>query len=331
MSNILSRLGMNAVATWDVNAKWVARKAISVLKTNEKMVLARAHGALRVFESATQNGTLKVLHHPSAHHVVVKQLLEVEEALYPNVCSSTFDRYFYAPSRLERFEKEFELADAILCPSRFAAESVSKNIGSSQLVKVIPYGDTVLSAEFSYPIKKESVFLIAGNLTARKGVHRVLRVWKKLKAYKTHQLRLIGDMHLNPVFLREFSGSYEHLEKIPRHDLFHHYARSQALIINAMAEGFANVIPEAMGCGTPVLASRNSGADGFVTHGSDAILYDYGDDDALSASLEWALSHPDELGAMGINAKKCAAAWSWQHFKEELTTWLSGMLAGKIE
>jgi glycosyltransferase involved in cell wall biosynthesis len=107
-----------------------------------------------------------------------------------------------------------------------------------------------------------------------------------------------------------------------------HYARAQALAFNALADGFGMVIMEAMSCGTPVLASRNSGAEMVVTDGHDGRLFSYGDDDALMGVLDWALSHPSELAEMGGCARQKAAEWTWASYRTAFGEWVESVQRG---
>src|SRR5262249_32761298 len=125
-------------------------------------------------------------------------------------------------------------------------------------------------------------------------------------AYRTHRLRLVGDLFLTPKFLADFQGCYEYSGWLPRHELRDCYASSAFFVLPSLAEGFAAVILEALSCGLPVLASRNTGAAGFVEHGREGLLHEAGDDDALCAGIEQMLTQPRRRVEMGRAASEKA-------------------------
>jgi glycosyltransferase involved in cell wall biosynthesis len=192
-------------------------------------------------------------------------------------------------------------------------------------IKVLPLGtDPEFTADGS--IVREPVFLYAGTISARKGVHRLIRVWKQLRAYKTHRLRLIGDLRLPCSFVADYKDAFEHIPRVARASLVTEYSKAQAFVFNALADGFGHVFAEAMSCATPVLASRNSGAPDFIKHGEEGWMFDYGDDGALTAALDRALSCTRQLRQMGERARHRALEWTSSHFARAFLSWISSIL-----
>jgi glycosyltransferase involved in cell wall biosynthesis len=250
--------------------------------------------------------------------------LESEIELFPGVCTISDDPRDFSPERISRKDAELASADFILCPSPFVSRSLIAAGIPEKKIFVLP-----LAAEPAWltvePLPREPVFLYVGQISLRKGVHRLLRAWKRLKAYRTHRLRLIGSMRLSEKFLKDFSDVYEHVRFVPRDRLAVHYAQAQALVFNALADGFGMVVMEAMSCGTPILASQNSGAAMLVTDTQEGRLFPYGDDDALMAVLDWALRHPSELAEMGLLARWKAAEWTWPKYRTAFGEWVQSV------
>ena len=160
----------------------------------------------------------------------------------------------------------------------------------------------------------------------RKGVHRLLLAWKELKADRTHELRLVGDMFLSAKFLKDFQGMFTHLPRLARDKLDRHYQEASAFVFNPVADGFGHVILEAMRCGTPVIASRNCGAPDTITDGVEGFSVDYGDQKQLATALDWALSHPSELLEMGKAAFERVRKYSWEDYGDRFLNWLRPLL-----
>jgi starch synthase len=276
-------------------------------------VVGRELGSLKSFIRAKEVNARRIYHMPTPHHDTVRAILEREQDAFGDICDSTFDPGEFAPGRIEDKLQELQLADHIWCPSHFVRDSLVKSGINEERVQVIPFGGESQWMNMPRP-KPDGSFLLVGNISARKGAHRLLRAWKTLGAHRTNRLVLIGPMHLSSSFLKEFSGMYEHLPRMPRAKLARYYLRASALVLPALAEGFALVILEALSCGAPALVSRNSGAHGFLSE-QEARFFEAGEDDALLAALDWALTNPKELEELGQAGRRRVAEWSWDKFE----------------
>jgi glycosyltransferase involved in cell wall biosynthesis len=140
----------------------------------------------------------------------------------------------------------------------------------------------------------------------------------------------VGELALPASFVKAYRNVFEYCPRLPHESLSAEYSKAQAFIFNALADGFGHVVAESMACGTPVLASRNCGAPDLIGDGVEGRLVDYGDDQALGSVLDWALSHPAELAEMGIRARTCAQARSWDLFAERFLNWTSSVIRASI-
>ncbi|HEV2394157.1 MAG TPA: glycosyltransferase family 4 protein [Verrucomicrobiae bacterium] len=288
-------------------------------------VLAREDSCIESFHQAAEWGRPRLYQLPSAHCATVERLIRREAVEFPEAFDRGEMEAEFAPARLQRKSEELDLATWVLCPSNFAANSVRAAGAAAERICTLPLGsDTRWSPVAT--VERGPVFLCVGKVCARKGIHRVLRVWKKLGAWRTHRLRLIGELGLPHRFLAEFSGCFEHVARVAREALPIEYSRAQALVFNPVADGFGHVFAEAMACGAPVLASRNCGAPDLVTDGVEGRLFDYGDDEQLGATLDWALTHPRELGLMGAGARRRALTWGWEQFSRGFLEWLEPLI-----
>jgi glycosyltransferase involved in cell wall biosynthesis len=314
-------MGGSVIDAVDRRFAMVDRVAARCIRTNTQAVLAREDGCLRSFRRASSAGIPCLYDLPTAHHVTVRRWLEAEIASFPGVCAISGDVREFAPERIARKDAELASADFVLCPSPFVRKSLVAAGMPEKKIFVLP-----LAAEPAWlmapPAPREPVFLYVGQISLRKGVHRLLIAWKRLKAHRTHRLRLIGSMRLSDSFLKDFSDVYEHVPVVPRDRLAAYYTRAQALLFNALADGFGMVVTEAMSCGTPILASQNAGASMLVTDLHEGRLFPYGDDDALMTALDWALSHPAELAEMGSLARRKAAEWTWPDYRTAFGEWV---------
>lgn len=318
-------MGTSRLAAMDRSFSWLDRQAERLLTEATGAVLAREDACQVVFARARQRGIATLYQLPTAFYQTVRELMDRETALFPGACASSAETHEYGAARCERKDRELALADRVLCHCAFVRQSVERAGFPIGRVKTIPFG---IDAErwSANPERKGKVFLYVGNITLRKGVPRLLKVWKALGAHRSHTLRLVGDMQLSPAFLQDYRGLYEHVPRMPREELARHYQEASAFVFNSVADGFGHVFAEAMACGTAVLCSRNSGAPEMVTDGWDGRLFDFGDDDQLGAVLEWALGHPEDLWEMGRAARLRAMQCTWQRFGDEFLNWIEEVL-----
>jgi glycosyltransferase involved in cell wall biosynthesis len=314
-----SLLNDNQVLHSDAAFAAVDRYASAFVRNGVRLVLAREDACIRSFHAARQQGAHCLYDLPTSHHVTVRRIMEVEEGQFPGVSTEPPIGDFLTTSRTARKDAELQAAHHILVPSRFVKDSLSDAGICPSRVTVIPFGSESTWIADTPPIQGDTV-LHVGNLSLRKGTHRLLRAWKKLGAHRTYRLRLIGSMQLSRTFLSDYAGCYEYLGRRPREELREHYRSACLFVLPAAAEGFAIVIQEALSCGLPIIASQNSGADGFLTHGHDCLLHPFGDDDALCDSLDWMLAHPRERAEMGRRALEKARLWTWLDYRNAFLT-----------
>lgn len=302
----------------------VDRCAERLVTSDTGAVIGREFGCRHTFRRARQTGASRIYHLPTVHHDTLRGILEKELAEYPGVCKSTFDPLEFQPVRLRNKLEEIAMADVILCPSQFVRNSLTTAGVAEQKIRVAPFGGETAWMDVQRAETPSKTVVFVGNISVRKGAHRLLQVWKQLGAFRTHKLLLVGEMHLSPSFLKNYAGMYEHRPRLPREDLRDIYLRADALVLPALAEGFALVIQEALSCGTPVLASLHSGAAGFLNDGQ-ARLFAAQDNDALGAAIEWALSNPTELAAMGAAGRARAREWTWRSFESMICQQIEGL------
>jgi glycosyltransferase involved in cell wall biosynthesis len=85
----------------------------------------------------------------------------------------------------------------------------------------------------------------------------------------------------------------------------------------SIAEGFGLVILEAMACGVPVLCTTSTGGADFIAHRQNGLLIEPGSVAAIEQELVWALSHRDELFAMGQAARREAEKHTWAAYRRK--------------
>ena len=285
------------------------------LRGTDRLVLAREFEAREVFERAATLGIPRVYQLPIAHYRMVDRVLRRELEEYRDADFKVDLRVSAAPQRNERKQRELELANRIVVPSLFVKKSLIDAGVSEDKIYVLPFGTEEEWIVDSVSPKDSRLFLHVGQLSMRKGTHRLLRAWKRLGAHRACELRLIGSMRLPPALLADFQGTYNYLGRLARPLLREHFSAASCSVLPTLAEGFALVILESLSCGTPIVASRNCGAEGFIQEGREGLLHDAQDDEQLCEALEWMLTNPQRRAEMSHDCLKKARSWTWREYR----------------
>ena len=225
----------------------------------------------------------------------------------------SFRRYV----RPEQKRREMELADLVLAPSSFVAESV-RAFHPHKALALAPYG---VDLEFWKPnaSKERSEvlrFIFAGQISLRKGIPVLFQAWEKA-ALRSAELLLVGSWYLSES-KRALPPGVTYVPPCSREVLLSHYRNADAFVLPSFFEGFALVLLEAMACGLPVIASSATGATDVLTEDSGRVL-PAGDVDALVENLRWFDQNRARLPAMGRGARKQAEHCTWKRYRCAVT------------
>lgn len=142
-------------------------------------------------------------------------------------------------------------------------------------------------------------FVFVGRLSAEKGIEVLSRAWALCDGLK---LRVAGD---GPLRDRLASGAgVTALGALAAPEVLAELRSAIALVLPSICyENFPRTLVEACGAGLPVIASRIGALAELVEHGTTGLLFEPGDAEDLARTLRWAAAHPQQMAAMGVNAR----------------------------
>lgn len=88
-------------------------------------------------------------------------------------------------------------------------------------------------------------------------------------------------------------------------------AEYDLFVLPSYKEWFGRVYIEAMACGLPIIGSRRTGMDGYITEGEQGFLVDHTNLDDLQQAIQKFVSDKDLKVVMGKKAKVFAQDFSW--------------------
>ena len=146
--------------------------------------------------------------------------------------------------------------------------------------------------------------LYVGRLTSEKGVHVLLKAWKK-KAFLP--LKIAGDGPLAAELKKEVQDirEIEFLGFITKDHYEECLQGAKILIVPSLCyENFPRVVAEAYSYGVPVLASSLGGFPEIVLDKKTGLLFDPGNPDDLLEKLEWFMAHKDRHVSIKQNIRQ---------------------------
>ena len=149
--------------------------------------------------------------------------------------------------------------------------------------------------------------IFVGRLSPEKRVSTVLEAWKR--SASPIPLQVIGGGPDQDLLEKEAADlGLRHIVfrgQMPRAATVEAIARARFLIFSSeWYENFPVTIAEAFACRTPVIASNIGAMKEIIGHGTTGLHFSVGDPDDLAQKVTWAWSHPDEMRAMGIEARR---------------------------
>lgn len=288
-------------------------------------VYAYEDGAADTFQAARQQNILCLYDLPIPFYRTSRQIQAEEAELFPDLATTL--KVVREPAwKLERKEREVQLADHIFVASSMTKRSLLDIGIAASKISVIPYGAPV--DYFQPQPKSHSDFraLFVGRVGMRKGVHYLLSAWQELHLPDA-ELLLVGVDEFAPGYLHRDWQGVRHVPSVPHQQLSQYYNSADVFVFPSLVEGFGLVLLEAMACGIPIITTPNTAGPDIITDGVEGFIVPIRDNDALKEKLEWCYRHPQELKAMGRAARQQAERLTWDLYRQRLSTEVKEILA----
>ena len=216
--------------------------------------------------------------------------------------------------RPQQKRQEMELADLVLAPSSFVANTI-RAFHPNKLLALAPYG---VDLEFWRASARNDLsgvlrFIYAGQISLRKGVPSLLQAWEKA-ALRSSELQLVGSWYLSDSKRVSLPHGVVYVPACSSEALRDHYRRADVFVFPSFFEGFGLVLLEAMACGLPVITSTATAGADMLTEASGRVL-PAGNLDVLVDTLRWFDENRDRLPAMARAAREQAELCSWERYR----------------
>ena len=184
-----------------------------------------------------------------------------------------------------RMLEEYELADAILVPSKYTADSFPEHL-QQKLVKAPLLGRCGFAKAVRTGRGKVFTLGVVGGDPLRKGYVYLLRAWKRIALPNAKLLlRTVPGFRGYPVLEELLGGltNVEFVEYVPNISEF--YEHCDAFVLPSVDDGFGMALIEAMANGLPCIATTNCGATELLTDRQHALVIRPASDEDLAAAI----------------------------------------------
>lgn len=270
----------------DLHDRLVARM-LPKLANQIDIIHAWPLGALHTTKVARKLGIPVVLERCNAHTRFAYEVVQ-KECERIGVPLPKDHEHAYNQSILEREEAEYELADAILCPSDFVVKTfLEQGFPKNKLVRFF-YG--VDEKQFfpdpnkKPPYSRPLTMIFVGVCAVRKGLHYALEAWLRSPASKDGTFLIAGEFL--PEYRRKLSSYLSHPSvKVlgHRNDVPELMRQSDLFVLPSIEEGFGLVCTEAMASGCVPLVS--DACTDLCVHKKNAMVHPVRDVKALSEHI----------------------------------------------
>lgn len=211
-------------------------------------------------------------------------------------------------------EKEWELADKIVCPSNYVRQELIREGVVAAKIDVVPYGfsnrietkriDLKIS---NCEIKKEFDVLFVGHEALRKGVLDIMAVADKFTSDSHIKFHFVGKIQdeLKEFNIQEYPKNVIFHGKLGKLELEELYLQTDLFFLPSYLEGSALVIYEALSFGVPILTTYESGS--VVKNNEDGFIVRVGDIEEMYAKISLLMAQRSVLKQMSIAAHKSSS------------------------
>jgi glycosyltransferase involved in cell wall biosynthesis len=303
----------------------VTRYADATLgRTAGKYAAGRSAGLLSYsyygYDAFTHYSRPAILFQLHPHPVSIRRILTEELEANPD-CAQSLKQEWELSLPEEDFDhlvRETTMAAHYLVASSFTRETLVENGTLRSSISVVPYG--VDTARFKPDAQRRSRpgsklnLLFVGRINQRKGIKYLLEALRLLGKSDVH-LTVCGRVVDGLELFRSFAGQVEVRPSVSSAELIAAYQSADLFVFPSVAEGFGQVLLEALACGLPILSTTHTAAPDLIQEGVQGFIVAPRRPDLIANRIDWALHHRTELAAMGSRARLCAEQFSWQRFR----------------
>jgi glycosyltransferase involved in cell wall biosynthesis len=319
--------GARAVVRWCDRS--LGRRAGKIATARRAGLLAYSYYGHSAFSSyAGQNPRILFQLHP--HPASVRSILQQERQLHPECAPSLDKEWELALSELDfrHLADEAAMAQHWIAASSFTKSTLVDAGIPADKIAVIPYG--IDSNRFSTSKRTRQKrdplrLLFVGTLGQRKGVKYLVEALNLLPPGSV-DLTVCGRAVDDLSIFRNTRMPIHVYPSVSAQGLLDAYRNADVFVFPSLAEGFAQVLLEAMASGLPVISTARTAAPDLIQPGHEGFIVNPGSSTDLAQSIERFLRRPELVRPMGEAARRRAEHFTWRRFRQGIAQFVGGVL-----
>jgi glycosyltransferase involved in cell wall biosynthesis len=275
--------------------------------------------ALETFQQAKKSGIRCICDLPIAYWEYGTQLMKEEAERLPEWAITLGGGISDSDEKHARKIEELELADVVVCPSRFVKNSLPA-WAQDKLIIETPFGTPDTTIPLPNRQKTDHLrVLFAGSMGQRKGLGDLFAAIKLLNNDQI-ELVVLGSLLAPMDFYKKTLPNFTY-EPTRSHDQVLELMRScDVFCLPSIVEGRALVMQEAMSQGLPLIITPNTGGEDLVIEGETGFLVPIRSPQSIAEKINWFFENRDKIPVMGEKARNHAASYTWAKYGNMITS-----------
>lgn len=274
--------------------------------------------SLEVFRWAKARGVACVLDQTIGHPAAMNARLKAERERHPEFFRRSYEPF--SPAWIDRQNAEMDLADVVVCGSRFAAATMIEHGCDPTKIRVIPYGyDEALwptEPPARPPLEGRPLeLLFAGRIGPRKGLARLLPAIAEIPE-SVARLTLIGRTDIPDSTFERYRRRVRHIPHVPREEIAAHFRAADCFVFPSLFEGSALVLNEAVGAGLGLIQSRAAGEGAW--DGENGIVLEEPSVEAIAQAIHSLHRDRGRLGAWQRASWRRRGERAWARYRDQV-------------
>lgn len=300
--------------------RYVAKQLLINLKSHQlSAVYCYEDAAFHTFKAAKQLDLKCFYDLPIAYWQTSQRLLREEAERLPN-WEPTLVGTRDSPAKLQRKTEELDLADVVICPSKFVYDSLPPTAHKNKKCIVAEFG----SPEIRLQTQKSTDFtrsplrlLFAGSMTQRKGLADLFAAMKLLNRSDV-ELVVIGTPLMPMEFYRNQLPNFTYEVTRPHPAVLQLMQSCDVFVLPSIVEGRALVQQEAMSCGLPLIVTANAGGEDLIDEGKTGFLVPIRSPEKIAEKIAHFADNRHKLNEMSTLARQKAAQITWNNYCQKI-------------
>jgi glycosyltransferase involved in cell wall biosynthesis len=311
----------------------IGRRAGRIATEKRAALLSYSYYAHSAF-SRFRGDQPRILFQLHPHPASVRSILRQERRLHPE-CGPSLDKEWELALPEEDFQRlveEAAMAQHWIAASSFTKKTLADAGIPAERIAVIPYGIDLnrFSPRNEARASREPLrLLFVGTLGQRKGIKYLLQALELLPSGSVELTvcgHAVGDLSL----FRNSRTPVHLYPSISEQGLLDAYGAAEVFVFPSLAEGFAQVLLEAMASGLPIISTTRTAAPDLIRHGQEGFIIEPGSAFELALHIEEFLRRPELVRTMGEAARRRAEYFTWRRFRRRVAEFTGGVLRESV-